>query len=159
MSIAHSVQRVLEEQHVPFEVLSHSHSVSSLRTADRAAIDPSCLAKGVLLSDDLDRDHLLMAVVPATHRVDLPEFAGRAKCAVHLASEDDAARVFSDCERGAIPPLGPAYGVETFWEDSLMSQPELYFEAGDHEHLVRVKAKDFIKLLPNCPHGQISRAR
>jgi hypothetical protein len=53
----------------------------------------------------------------------------------------------------------PAYGVETIWEDSLMAQPELYFEAGDHEHLVRVKAKDFIKLLPNCPHGQISRAR
>ena len=100
-----------------------------------------------------------MAVVPATHRVDLSEFAGRAKCTVHLASEDDAARVFSDCERGAIPPLGPAYGVETIWEDSLMAQPELYFEAGDHEHLVRVKAKDFIKLLPNCPHGQISRAR
>ncbi len=47
--------------------------------------------------------------------------------------------------------------METVWDDSLMLQPELYFEAGDHEHLVHVKSRDFFRLLADCPHGDISR--
>ncbi|MDH4189363.1 MAG: YbaK/EbsC family protein [Betaproteobacteria bacterium] len=159
MSIAPSVQKYLDAQGIAFEVLTHAHTASSLRSADRSAIDPGCLAKAVLFGADLESRRLLMAVVPATHRVALAEFAGRAKCSVHLATEDDAARAFGDCERGAIPPLGPAYGVETIWDDRLMAQPDLYFEAGDHEHLVHVTAQDFLRLLPGCTHGQISHPR
>lgn len=159
MPIAYTVQKYLEQQQVPFEVVTHPHSVSSLRTADQAHVQPSALAKAVLVEDDLDHSRFLMAVVPASHRVQLDKLALRAGRPVHLATEEDAAGLFADCEAGAIPPLGPAYGVDTIWEDSLMEQPELYFEAGDHEHLVRLKAKDFIRLLPDSPHGQFSRPR
>jgi Ala-tRNA(Pro) deacylase len=157
MPIAHTVQKYLEQRAVPFEVVTHRHTVSSLRTADKAEIAPSSLAKAVLLEDDLEHQHFLMAVVPATRHIDLAELAIRAGRRVHLATEEDAAGLFADCEAGAIPPLGPAYGVETIWEDSLMEQPELYFEAGDHERLVRMKAKDFLRLLPDCTHGEFSR--
>ena len=159
MTIAHTVRNYLEQQRVPFEVVTHSHTGSSLRTADQAEISPGRLAKAVLLEDDLEHSHYLMAVVPATHRVQLGELSRRAGRPVHLATEEDAVGLFADCEAGAIPPLGPAYGVETIWEDSLMEQPDLYFEAGDHEHLVHLNSADFARLLPDCPHGPISRAR
>ena len=40
---------------------------------------------------------------------------------MHLATEEDAAGLFADCEAGAIPPLGPAYardiGADGYAED------------------------------------------
>ena len=156
MSIAHTVLSYLEQRQVPFEVVKHAHTVSSLRTADKADIQASRLAKAELLEDDLEHNHYLLAVVPATHRVEVETVSRRVGRPMHLATEEDAAGLFADCEAGAIPPLGAAYGVETVWEDSLMEQPVLYFEAGDHESLVRVRAKDFIQLLPDSRHGQFS---
>lgn len=157
MSIAHTVQMYLTQHQTPFEVVSHRHTVSSLRTATEANIRPSCLAKAVLLEDDLEHDHFIMAVVPANHRVELAEISKQAGRSMHLATEEDAAGLFADCEAGAIPPLGLAYGIETLLDDSLMAQPELYLEAGDHEHLVRVESRDLLRLLSGCAHGSLSR--
>lgn len=157
MSIAQTLQKYLDQAQVPYEVILHRHSATSLRSADQAHIEPSCLAKAVLLEDDAQRNHYLMAVVPATHRVQLSDVAREAGRALRLATEQEAAALFPDCEAGAFPAVGPAYGIETIWEDSLMGQPMLYFEAGDHERLVRLKAKDFLRLLPNCAHGHFSK--
>lgn len=157
MSIAQTLQKYLDQVQVQYEVIMHRHSATSLRSADQAHIDPNCVAKAVLLEEDAQQSRYLMAVVPATHRVQLSEVAREAGRAVHLATEQAAAALFPDCEAGAFPPVGPAYGIETIWEDSLMGQPTLYFEAGDHERLVCIKAKDFLKLLPNCGHGHFSK--
>jgi len=159
MSIALTVQKYLDQQQVPFEVVTHSHTGSSLRTADQAHIPAERLAKAVLLEDDVEQSRYLMAVVPAANRVQLGELSRQAGRRVHLASEEEVAWLFADCEAGAIPPVGPAYGLETIWEDSLVEQPDLYFEAGDHEHLVHLKSQDFMRLLPDCRHGAISRPR
>jgi len=159
MTLAHTVRMYLDQNQIPYELLSHRHSRTSLRTADRAHIEPARLAKGVLLEDDLERQHFLMAVLPATHQVSLADVARCVGRPVHLATEEDAAGLFADCETGAIPPVGTAYGVETIWEDGLAEQPDLYFEAGDHEGLVHVQTPDFIKLMGGCPHGQFGGGR
>lgn len=159
MFIPYTVQQYLTRSRVPFEVVRHEHSGSSLRTAEKAEIRPERLAKAVLLEDDLEHSHFMMAVVPATHRIEMDAMVREAGRPLHLATEEDAAALFTDCEAGAIPPVGPAYGVETFWDDSLVSQPEVYFEAGDHETLVHLKSRDFVQLLEGCRHGHFSRAR
>ena len=158
MSIPHTVQMYLTERQMPFEIVEHEPTVSSLRTASKAHIGASCLAKAVLLEDELAHSHFLIAVVPASRRVDLGRLSRQAGRPVHLATEEDAASVFSDCHAGAMPPLGPAYGLETIWDDALMQQQELYFEAGDHEHLVRMTSGNFARLLQGCAHGQFSQA-
>jgi prolyl-tRNA editing enzyme YbaK/EbsC (Cys-tRNA(Pro) deacylase) len=72
--------------------------------------------------------------------------------------KEDAVMLFADCETGAIPALGPAYGVDTIVEDSLLAEAQVYFEAGDHEHLVRMATQDFVRVLGDCPHGQFAKA-
>jgi Ala-tRNA(Pro) deacylase len=62
-------------------------------------------------------------------------------------------RLFPDCREGAIPPLGPAYGLRTVVDDDLEAQQEVYFEAGDHESLVHMTASQFLSLL-----GRVERA-
>ncbi len=66
------------------------------------------------------------------------------------------ARLFEDCETGAIPPLGPAYQIETFLDEALTSLANVYFEAGDHENLVHTSGDNFKKLLSGVRHGNYS---
>jgi hypothetical protein len=35
---------------------------------------------------------------------------------------------------------------------------QVYFEAGDHEHLVRMATQDFVRVLGDCPHGHFAKA-
>ena len=74
-----------------------------------------------------------------------------------LATESELAKLFSDCEIGALPALGPAYGIETVVDDAIAEQPDIYFEAGDHEQLVHVSAESFNALLGDTArHGHFS---
>ena len=157
MPIAQTVQSYLAEHETPFDLVAHRHSASSLNSASEAHVLPGRVAKAVLLEDERERSHYLMAVIPATHRVEIARLSRHVGRPVHLATEQDAASVFPDCEPGAIPALGPAYGLETVLDDSLMEQPDLYFEAGDHEHLVHVKAKELFRLMSECGRGSFSQ--
>ena len=46
--------------------------------------------------------------------------------------------------------MGDAYDVRTVLDVSLTEVDPLYFEAGDHEDLVRVSRADFRRLLPRA---------
>jgi len=42
-------------------------------------------------------------------------------------------------------------------DDSLIAQPEVYFEAGDHEDVVHLRGGDFLRLLDGSLHGRFSQ--
>jgi Ala-tRNA(Pro) deacylase len=112
------------------------------------------LAKGTVLKDE---QGFVIAVVPATRRVDLGAMHRRFGRPLGLATEQELESLFGDCEPGAVPPLGAAYGIESVLDDSLMEESDVYFEAGDHRGLVHVSGTDFRKLMSDAPHGDISR--
>jgi Ala-tRNA(Pro) deacylase len=153
MATPPTIESFLTGHRVPFEVIEHEHSSTSLEAAHSAHIPPQRLAKGVLIEDG---EHYLMAVVPSSCHVHLGEISRLLGRHIALASESDAGEVFPDCARGAVPALGPAYGLETVWDERLRDTSEVYFEAGDHEHLVRVSTRDFLGLLDGCVHGSIT---
>lgn len=144
MAIAMTLKDYLMEHGVEYEVISHSRTHCSMETAHAARIPENCLAKSVVLEDD---DGYLMAVLPANQRVRLGELSGRLNRHLRLANEREFAGLFRDCEIGAIPPIGRAYGVETVMDDGLASMGDIYFEGGDHEDLIHVKRDDFMRLM------------
>jgi Ala-tRNA(Pro) deacylase len=46
--------------------------------------------------------------------------------------------------------------METILDDRLVGQPQIYFEAGDHEQLIRVSGEQFVSLLKEARHGRFS---
>lgn len=154
MSIATSVQVYLERHRVRYGVLLHSPTSNAAHTAQAAHVPGDRLAKCVVLEDE---NGYVMAVLPASHKLDV-EALGRElhRDGLTLASERELADLFSDCERGAIPPLGPAYHIETILDRSLGEAPQVYFEAGDHRSLVHVSGSDFHRLLGDVPQRSIS---
>jgi Ala-tRNA(Pro) deacylase len=155
MAVAETVQRFLEQLSIEYNLVAHPHTGSSHETAEAAHVNEDHIAKAVIVKDAVS---YAMVVVPASNWVEIAHLRKEINRDFHLASEEELAKLFGDCETGAIPPLGPAYGVETFLDEALTTLANVYFEAGDHEHLVHTKGEDFLKLLGGVRHGYYSHA-
>jgi Ala-tRNA(Pro) deacylase len=153
MGMAMKLRDYLNSNSVPFEVLNHAHSSTSMQAARASKVPADRLAKAVVVEDDR---HCMMAVLPASRRLRMHELEASNGRTIRLATETELTELFKDCEPGAVPPVGLAYGMETILDDSLMSQRELYFEAGDHETLVHMKTGDFLRMMKESRHMPIS---
>jgi len=152
MTIAPTLQTYLD-QRVSYEVIPHEPTMSSTRTAEASGISGKCLAKGVVLRRN---SGYMLAVLPASHHIRLPELKAALGEDVELAAESEIAKLFQDCARGAIPPVGDCYGLDTIVDESIDAQPEVYLEAGDHATLVRLSHAQFAKLTANAQHKRFS---
>jgi Ala-tRNA(Pro) deacylase len=153
MTIAKTLGAHLAAAAVDYDVVSHLSTPSASRTAQAAHITGERVAKAVVLHDD---SGYLLAVVPSTHRVEfgtLHDLLGRS---LNLATEAEIADLFGDCDVGAVPPLGAAYGLKVVLDESLLGQPEIFFEGGDHASLVHVGGGDFASLMADAQRGQFS---
>ena len=74
-------------------------------------------------------------------------------------SKEISLALLDDCAVGAVPPMGPAYGLEVIIDDSLNNQAEIFFEGGDHQELIHITGADFQRLLPDALHGSFSHMR
>jgi Ala-tRNA(Pro) deacylase len=113
------------------------------------------IAKGVLLKD---RNGYILAVIPASEWVDLRRVQAELGRNLNLAPEIEVDRLFRDCDPGAVPPLGEAYGLQMILDQSLTSLSSIYFEGGDHEHLIRLSGDQFNALMLGVRRGHFSNA-
>lgn len=153
MTIAPTLQKYMAERDVRYDLVPHEPAMTSLGTAKAGHIPSDHMAKGIMLSDG---QNYMLAVLPASHHLRLSDLKGELGQELHLASEDEVGRVFRDCDRGAIPPVGACYGLDVIIDDSMDRQDDLYFEGGDHTTLVHMKGPDFARLNPQAQHGSFS---
>ena len=153
MAIATRLQKHLDDHQAEYDIVAHQATASSTRTAQVSHISGDRIAKAVIVKDD---DGFIVAVVPATHHIQLGELSRLLNRRFGLATEEEACDLFTDCEIGAFPAIGSAYGLEVVVDDSIEAQPDLYFEAGDHTSLIHIKADQFQKLTQNAPRGRFS---
>ena len=60
-----------------------------------------------------------------------------------MASEAEMDRLFPDCERGAVPPFGSLYHLETVVDESLSADEQIVFGGQNHEDAIRMNYGDF----------------
>lgn len=153
MSISETVNAFLAEHQVDYELVPHPRTYSSHDAAEAAHIREDHIAKAVLVRD---QQGFAMVVIPASEWLKLHNLQEETGREFVLAYEPEIDALFIDCQSGAIPPLGPAYGVETLLDERLTSLANIYFEAGDHEHLVHIDGESFHRLLKGVRHGNFS---
>ena len=71
-------------------------------------------------------------------------------------SEVELKDIFQDCELGAVPALGQAYGIDMIWDDELLACDDIYIESGDHEQLLHMSREQFAALMSSYTHEAIS---
>jgi len=154
MAIAHTLESYITRRGIPYEVISHAHSHSSAETAELAHVPGDRLAKSVILEDDAG---FVMAVLPSTYHVRLGRLSRELnRSRLRLTPEKMLPDLFEDCEVGAIPPVGLAYGLSTIVDIDIADQPEIYFEAGDHEKLIRMNREDFRALMDHSARARFA---
>lgn len=153
MAMSDTLTRYLQAQDVSYDVLHHPHTATSMEAAQAAHIPGDQVAKTVVLEDD---DGFVVAVLPATHRIDLGELHRQLHRRLGLATEAEVSTLFTDCEIGAVPPIGAAFGVDTIVDQSLVEQPEIYFDAGDHEQMIHMTGETFDSLLGDAEYASFS---
>ena len=145
MGVADSVRKYLEAKEVSFSLLKHEYSEGSLNTANAAHIDNASLAKAVLVRDE--DFHNTLCILPSNKKIlrhTLNQIFDRH---MSLVEEDELNEIFKDCAPGAIPALGEAYSLDVIWDEELMGLSKVFFEAGDHYHLICLEQNQFLKLM------------
>jgi len=155
MSISVTLNDYLMRKAGNYELIRHSFSEHMVEAAWSSHLPVREVVKAVVLKD---KQSYMLAAIPATNKVILPRIQQMLGRKVQLAHEEELPQLFGDCSEGAIPPLGDAFGLEMIWDDSLAEDNDIYFEAGDHRHLVHLTGGQYMQLLRNHPHGHISCA-
>lgn len=135
MAVAQKLKSFLDKHAVAYDVVEHPHTATSSEAAQKAHVSGEKVAKAVVIHHELGYE---LAVVPSTHRLDLGQLSKLLDKRLGLAGEDEIKGLFPDCDAGAVPPVGAAYGLAVTIDEDLFGLPEVYFEGGDHKRLARV---------------------
>lgn len=149
MTMTHRIEQFLDEHHIPYRIVLHEHTATSLQSAHAAHVDPARLAKAVLLQGD---DGPMAAMIPADQQVRIGQLREDFGDQLHLADEASIQALFSDCDPGAVPGLPMAWGIETVWDEALLARSDLFLEAGDHERLIHLETRRLLDAVPEMAH-------
>ena len=146
--IATKLKNFLDEKHVRYETITHPPAFTAQEVAESTHITGKALAKTVMVVID---GVPAMAVVPATHKVELDDLCTCAETDdVRLAREEEFKTCFPDCEPGAMPPFGNLYDMSVYVSPDLADEAEIAFNAGTHADVIRMGFHDFERLV--SPH-------
>ena len=141
MSVVPPVQEFLRRANVPYTVCPHPRAYTAQEEAAITHVPGRDWAKVVTCFLDGEP---VQAVVPADLVVDLDRLAVVARAtSIRLADEDELRWLYPDCERGAMPPLGPLYRQMVYADEALADDDEIVFNAGTHGDAIRMRYDDF----------------
>jgi Ala-tRNA(Pro) deacylase len=133
----------LERRGVDYEVAEHARALTSMEEAGALGITADEVVKTVMLATDRGA---ALVVVPASRRLDLRlarEAVG--DHAARLASEDELQRSFSECELGALPPLGSLLGAPVFVDPEVLEHDTVMFAAGTQTQSIKARSADLFR--------------
>ncbi len=149
MSIAKRLESLLATSGADYQVIEHDPAFTALEEAAATHVSGRNWAKTVVVLLD---GAPALATLPATRRVN-PDKLRRVTGAteVELATEEEFAELFPDCELGAMPPFGNLYGQATFVDESLREDEHIAFHAGDHRTAIDMMYVTFEELVSPVP--------
>jgi Ala-tRNA(Pro) deacylase len=154
MAMMARLREFLETNHVPYELHRHKRAFTATAVAAADRVPQSEMAKVVMLRS---KRHYMMAVVPACRRLDLERVRmATEEQDLEFASEDELARLFPDCETGAMPPFGNLFGIPVWVDDALGRETETVFNAGNHRETIHMAYADFVRLV-HPSFGELAR--
>ena len=151
MAIASRLKWFLDVNRVRYDVLPRP----SGKTDEQAISDEQRLVSHLFH----DSRGFVMVVHRASHEIAMPALERLFGHPLHRARESEVRDIFFDCVRGAIPPLGPAYGIPTVVDEDLPLDGDLYFSGGDADDWVHMSGAAFQNLVADSQHDPVPARR
>ncbi|HJT86651.1 MAG TPA: YbaK/EbsC family protein [Bryobacteraceae bacterium] len=141
MPLSERMRNFLDSHHTEYTVTTHPKAFTAREVAVAEHLPAREVAKTVVVFGDGEYH---MIVIPANKLVDFQELrVTLGLSSVRLATEDELAKLFPDCELGAMPPLGNAYGCPVYLDASLAHEDAIAFNAGTHNEVIHMRTADF----------------
>ena len=138
----------LDSHHAHYTLTTHATAFTAREVAAAEHLPPREVAKTVVIFGD---GTYQMIVIPASKLVDFHEVRPTLGLAqVRLATEDELAKLFPDCELGAAPPFGDLYGFPVYLDASLAGQDTIAFNVGTHREVIHTRMVEYRRLV--SPH-------
>ena len=134
----------LADSTVSFETLVHPPAFTAQKRAKFLHLSGRQVAKSLLLYGP---QGYFVAVLPAPCHVDTDRLAQALEGPVRLATNEEVARIFWDCEWGVVPPFGNLYGLSTVLDQGFEPDTLLVFEANTHGEAIRMLCRDYERLV------------
>lgn len=150
MIVLKRLQSYLDSQKIPYQVVTHSVAYTAKEAAQSLHVPADMYAKVVVVKGD---GRYVMAVLPSTWKVDFRRLEEVLGCPhIRLATEEELATLFPDCEIGSMPPFGNLYGTPVYVDATLTADEQIVFDAGSHVGAIKMRYRDFADLV----HPQIA---
>ena len=91
-------------------------------------------------------DSLLLAVLPASCRIDLDRLGqvlGSSADEIRLATAEELLATFSDCEPGVVPPFGRLYGLPTLVDCAFSESSDIVVSGNTRHEGLWMHFRDF----------------
>ena len=145
MPLSERLRSFFDSSHAEFTVTTHPKAFTAREVAVAEHLPPREVAKTVVVFGD---GVYHMIVVPASRLVDLHEVrTALGLSTVRLATEDELGKLFPDCELGAMPPMGPIYGIPVYLDGMLAGQETLAFNGGTHRDEIHMATAEFRRIV------------
>jgi len=156
MTISISFNEYLTNHNIDYELVKHRYTKSSFDSSCSAHLPSAEVVKAIILQ--CSDGSYLMSALSVGHKLSIAQVNKLTGKHYHLINESQLSELFPDCEQGAIPSVGEAFAMDMLVDDGLLRAEQVYIEAGDHRHLLRVEQQQFANMLAKTPHGNISGA-
>ena len=145
MATATWIRDELEQQGIAFEERHHPDSFTAQEVAQNEHVSGHRVAKVVcVLADGLPVE----LVLPASRRVVLDwvrDLLRAREC--RLASEEEMAHFFTDCEPGAVPALRHWRGIDVLMDAHLRVPGDIFILGGTYRDAYRMRFDDWFALV------------
>jgi Ala-tRNA(Pro) deacylase len=137
------VTEYLERKGVPFELIPHEKTYTTIDEARALGIEADAVVKTLLL--DTASGHVL-AVIPGDRRLNmrLVEDVVGDKHA-HLATEQEIERDLPGIELGSLPPLGGLLKMHAYVDPEVLQHETIVFAAGTQTESIRARSEDVFR--------------
>lgn len=144
MTTGFKVHDFLRGHDVAFEVVPHPKCYTAAETAESEHIAKEMFAKVVIVKI---KGKDAMFVIPADRRIDLLKLSFELGTDdLRVEEESEMQDLFTDCEKGAMPPFGSLYHLPCYVDIVLENQKEIVFNAGSHTESIKMSVKDYFVL-------------
>lgn len=134
MACRHRLIDFLETQAIPYRVRHHVPTYTAQQEAGAEHLPGHRVAKVVIV---MANERPAMFVLPADRHVDFDAARHLLRREdIRLAREDELARLFPDCEVGAMPLFGNWYGMQVYLDADLAREHDLTFAAGRYDESI-----------------------
>jgi len=126
-----------------FQVMTHDPVTTSEEAALVRGTSLESGAKAIIAKTD----KFFMLVLPANLKIDSKKIKKIFNAKKFRFVTDEELLTITGCIKGAVPPFGLLFGLETYVDEELLKQKEINFNAGSNDKSIAMKTRDYIKIV------------